>query len=142
MKRLAAALVVCTFLSTSPASYSRSARCPRDPLPITNADRPTAKRAVLRYLRRAYRSPALINGKSLMGDLLRGAKLSARLATDPRAGFRLMPKLECGTRVWRRTIIVAAYLPAVARQAGTDLAQLTFFVSRQPSGWVVWERAH
>jgi hypothetical protein len=97
---------------------------------------------VVRFLRRSYHSPALINGKPLKGNLLRGARLSARLATERGVGFGLLPRLECGSRVWHRTMIVAVYLPAVARQAGTDLAQLTFFVSRTPVGWRVWERAH
>ena len=142
MTRLVAAVTVGAFLLASPASYSFGARCPGDALRVTKADFPAAKRALLRYLRRTYRSPALINGRPLKGDLLRGIRLSAKLATSPHAAFRLVARRECGTRIWRRTIIVAAYLPAVARQAGTDLAQLTFFVSRTPSRWLVWERVH
>jgi hypothetical protein len=143
MKRLIVAVIVCTAsVPVGSTGYAASAKCPANTLRVTNADRPAAKRAVLRFLQRTYRSPALVNGKPLKGDLLRGARLTARLASNPQVGFGLMPRLECGSRVWRRTMIVAAYLPAVARQAGADLAQLTFFVSRTASRWVVWERAH
>ncbi len=65
--------------------------------------------------------------------------VSAILATaDRQRGGEA--KFDCGTRVWRRTVVVYLTLRAVNNSA--SLAQNVFFVGRFRSGYDVWQVVH
>jgi hypothetical protein len=99
-------------------------------LPLTGADLAAAERHVLDWLDTHYQEdPA---------DL-EGARATATLgAAMPRGGAA---RTACGEQVFRRTVEVDVVLPRLER-VSASLSQLSYFVSRTPSGWVVWQRIH
>ncbi len=63
--------------------------------------------------------------------------MRADLATaDRRRGARF----DCGTRVWRRTVVVYIKRRAFANSA--SLSENVFFVGRFPAGYRVWQVVH
>ena len=127
-------LAVITVTVVAPAS--RSDRLPictrgmdavqRDPrrlLPLTaNAIGP-ASVAALRETRRADRPRVVL----------------ADLATADR-GRGPEAKFACGTRVWRRTVVV--YVTLRAFLASASLSERVVFVGRFKSGYRVWQVVH
>ncbi len=103
--------------------------CPTAQL-LTSADLPAAESFVLDWLRTHYQEdPA---------DLA-GARATAALGTAmPRGGAA---RTACGEQVFRRTVEVDVVLPRVER-VSASLSQLSYFVSRTPQGWTVWQRIH
>lgn len=49
-------------------------------------------------------------------------------------------KVDCGTRVWRRTVVV--YITLRAFKNSASLAEKVFFVGRFRSGYRVWQVVH
>jgi hypothetical protein len=76
---------------------------------------------------------------------LRYAKLgkpqvvAADLAADDRQRGP-QAKYECGTRVWRRTVVV--YITLRAFLPSESLSQKVFFVGRFKGGYRVWQVVH
>jgi hypothetical protein len=95
---------------------------PRDLLPLTaNPIGPSAK-AALRYAR---------SGKPQV--------VAADLATvDHQRGGEA--KYDCGTRAWRRTVVV--YITLRAFLPSASLSEKVFFVGRFKSGYRVWQVVH
>lgn len=138
MKRAIPAVVVLAVVTAAtahaPASHAaRSTVCnrglitversPARLLPLTaNAIGP-AVRAALRYTRRSTR------------PLVTGADLAT---TDHVRGGEA--KFDCGTRVWRRTVVVYIRLRAFLPSA--SLSQNVFFVGRFRQGYRVWQVVH
>ncbi len=128
MKRLlvlaVAVLAVITVTAVAPASRTgRSRGCTRDLLPLTaNAIGP-ASAAAIRSARPSDR-PHVV---------------SAALATDDR-GRGAEAKFECGTRVWRRTVVVYVTLRAFLPSA--SLSERVVFVGRFRNGYRVWQVVH
>jgi hypothetical protein len=120
----AAVLAVVTVTAVAPASHAgRSRGCTRRLLPLTaNAVGP-ASAAALRRERPSAR-PQVV---------------SAALATDDR-GRGPEAKFECGTRVWRRTVVVYVTLRAFLPSA--SLSERIDFVGRFKSGYRVWQVVH
>jgi hypothetical protein len=103
--------------------------CP-DAQPVGAGDLAAAKAFLLGWLKTHYQDdPA---------DLM-GARATAALGADmPRGGAA---REACGERVFRRTVEVDVVLPRL-EQVSASLSQLSYFVSRTPSGWTVWQRIH
>jgi hypothetical protein len=99
-------------------------------LPLTEADLPAAEQFVLRWLDTHYQEdPA---------DLA-GARATSSLGSAmPRGGAA---RTACGVEVFRRTVEVDVVLPRLER-VSASLSQLSYFVSRTRSGWIVWQRIH
>jgi hypothetical protein len=96
---------------------------PRGLLPLTANPIGPATAAALR----------LTNGAS------RPQVVSADLATvDRERGGEA--KYECGTRVWRRTVVV--YITLRAFKNSASLAEKVFFVGRFRTGYRVWQVVH
>ena len=109
--------------SASASRMGRSPTCTRQLLPLTANSIGPAVVAALR------REPASAGSRVVSADL----------ATDdhergPEAKF------ECGTRVWRRTVVVyitlRAYLPSASLSERVD------FVGRFKDGYRVWQVVH
>ena len=101
--------------------------CPRGALPLTR-DLQAAGSAVLRFLRQTYSemSPSLD---------IRGARV---LWEKPAPGLTegYTARVKCGTVTQRRTAVVLVRLPRIGIREPN--AQLRFYASRLPSGWLVW----
>jgi hypothetical protein len=117
---IAAATATAALAGGSPAPAS----CPRSALPLgTNAIGP----AVLAALRgdRVANRPTVVAAAIAAADTAgRGAQVSA----------------ECGKAVANRTVVVSITDRALLPSA--SLSQRVVFVSRFPSGYRVWQRAH
>jgi hypothetical protein len=99
-------------------------------LSLTNAHLPAARTYVLEWLRTHYQEDT--------ADLA-GARATATLgAAMPREGAA---RTACGAEVATRTVEVDVVLPRLER-VSASLSQLSYFVSRTPDGWVVWQRIH
>ena len=128
MKRLlvlaVAVLAVITVTAVAPASRTgRSRGCARHLLPLTaNAIGPAAAAALRRE--RPSERPRVV---------------SAALATDDR-GRGPQAKFECGTRVWRRTVVV--YITLRAFLPSASLSERVDFVGRFRGGYRVWQVVH
>jgi hypothetical protein len=123
-----------TLLLTAPAGAGRSPICtqglttvevdPRGLLPLTGANPiGPATAAALRYSKTTSR-PQVV---------------SAALATMDRSRG-LQAKFACGTRVYRRTVVV--YITDRAALPSQSLSQRVFFVGRFKSGYRVWQVVH
>lgn len=99
-------------------------RDPRGLLPLSDAD-PVgpAARAALRYVKASDR-PQVTSVRLAVNDQQRG----------PQARF------SCGTRVWRRTVVV--YVLARAALPAQSASQRVFFVGRFRTGYRVWQVVH
>jgi hypothetical protein len=99
-------------------------------LPLTSSDLPAAEAFVLAWLQTHYQEDA--------ADLI-GARATGSLGAQmPRGGAA---RTACGAQVFRRTVEVDVVLPRL-EALGASLSQLSYFVSRTPEGWVVWQRIH
>ena len=130
---VAAALVAGLVSSTAVARTARTSPVckrgdravevdPRGLLPLTaNPIGPSAN-AALRYTKSG--KPQVVTADLATGDHQRGAEA----------------KFECGTRVWRRSVVVyitlRAYLPSAS------LSEKVLFVGRFNSGYRVWQVVH
>ena len=128
MKRLlvlaVALLGAITVTAVAPASRTGHPRiCRSHQLPLTANSVGAAAEAALR------REPASA----------RPRVVSADLATDDR-GRGAEAKFECGTRIWRQTVVVyvtlRAYLPSASLSERVD------FVGRFKDGYRVWQVVH
>ena len=110
-----------------PAAAAVLGRCPRHPLPLP-------PEAVARAADQArIQAPFLYRGS--------GPAVVVRSALAPHAGARGDEvSAQCGTRVFRRTVVVDLLFPKMLPSA--SLSQGTVFVSRSGAGYQVWEVAH
>jgi hypothetical protein len=69
-----------------------------------------------------------------------GPAVVVRSALAPHAGRGDEASAQCGTRVFRRTVVVDLLFPKMLPSA--SLSQGTVFVSRSGTGYQVWEVAH
>ena len=98
-------------------------RDPRLLLPLDASPLEPAMAAALRF--ESPRSKPLVLGASLA-------------TVDPRRGPAA--KFECGSRVWRRTVVVYVRLRALL--PSQSLSQRVLFVGRFRHGYRVWQVAH
>jgi hypothetical protein len=139
MKRLLACLVavapVAMVTAIAPVSQARRSptctrglttveRDPRGLLPLTSNSIGPAARAALRYTRPAAR-PLVTSADLATVDHERGGEARA----------------ECGTRVWRRTVVVYLTLRAFEPRSAS-LSENVFFVGRFRGGYRVWQVVH
>ena len=121
---LAAVLAVITVTAVAPASRAhRSNACTGRLLPLTaNAIGPATKAAVRRE--RPAERPRVVSADLATTDHERG----------PEA------KVECGTRAWRRTVVV--YITLRAFLPSASLSERVDFVGRFKGGYRVWQVVH
>jgi hypothetical protein len=115
------------FLLGGAPTPSTFGPCPRGVLPLTQDLRP-AGNAVLRFVHRTYSemSPALD---------IRGARVVwAKRARGLAEGYTA--RVKCGNVIQRRTAVVLVRLPQIGTREPN--AWLRFYVSRLPTGWLVW----
>ena len=134
MRRAAALLLTLLLLTAAGAAEAgRSPVCtrgntdvevdPRGLLPLTANPIAPATRAAMTYMKTSDRPQVT----------------AARLAiNDPSRGPQA--KYACGTRVWRRTVVV--YITARAFLPAQSASQRVFFVGRFKSGYRVWQVVH
>ncbi|HZT85788.1 MAG TPA: hypothetical protein VE984_10275 [Gaiellaceae bacterium] len=121
---------------TAVASASRAKRSPictrglvtveRDPrhlLPLTENPIGPATKAALRHTRPAAR-PQVTRADLATADHERGGGA----------------KFECGTRVWRRTVVV--YVTLRRFEPSGSLSESVFYVGRFKDGYRVWQVVH
>ncbi|HLX31974.1 MAG TPA: hypothetical protein VKR79_04315 [Gaiellaceae bacterium] len=131
-----AVLVVTVATATALVPTSRAGRSPictrglttveRDPrnlLPLTANPIGPAVRAALRYTRPSAR-PQVTSADLAAVDHSRGSGA----------------KSECGTRVWRRTVVV--YVTLRAFEPSASLSENVFYVGRFRGGYRVWQVVH
>lgn len=83
--------------------------------------------------------PATAAALRLTNKASRPQAVSADLATiDHERGGEA--RYECGTRVWRRTVVV--YITLRAFKNSASLAEKVFFVGRFSTGFRVWQVVH
>jgi hypothetical protein len=122
MRGLLACFAV-ALLTFAPEATPAAARCPHGLLPL-------GRNAILSAKAAAFRAAPANEDPKVVG---------ARLAVNdsPRGDYA---KVECGSTVWRRTVVVyvmrRAYLPAASASSGV------YFVGRFSSGFWVWEVVH
>ncbi|HKS77321.1 MAG TPA: hypothetical protein VJQ07_00495 [Gaiellaceae bacterium] len=99
-------------------------RDPRHLLPLTSNSIAPATAAALRYTNPSAR-PEVVSASLATADHLRGGEA----------------KVDCGARVWRRTVVVyitlRAFLPSSA-----SLSEKVFFVGHFRQGYRVWQVVH
>jgi hypothetical protein len=118
-----AVLTVVTVTAVAPASRTHRSPLCRHLLRLSaNAIGP-ASAAALRSTRPSDR-PRVVSAALATGDRGRG----------PEA------KLECGTRVWRRTVVV--YITLRAFLPSASLSERVDFVGRFKGGYRVWQVVH
>jgi hypothetical protein len=116
-------LMAFTVAGASAAPRSRAVGCPRSALPLTaNSIAPASQAAFARE--RPGSRPQVTEAASAPTDTQRGAQV----------------KLECGARVWRRTVVV--YITLRGFLPSASLSERVSFVSRFRTGYRVWEIAH
>jgi hypothetical protein len=130
---LVAALAVISVTAAAPADRGRSPICtrgmdtvqhdPRHLLPLTANSIAPASTAALRATRPSAR-PRVVEADLATADRDRG----------PEAKF------ACGTRVWRRTVVV--YITLRAFLPGASLSERVDFVGRFKGGYRVWQVVH
>src|SRR5215831_8446742 len=112
-----------TVSGASGSGATQNATCPRSALPFTaNSIAPASTAALARE--KPSSRPQVTAASFASSDLQRGA----------------MARVECGTRVWRRTIVV--YIDLRAFHPSASLAQRVSFVSRFQSRYQVWQVVH
>ncbi|HEU5244775.1 MAG TPA: hypothetical protein VFU33_10275 [Gaiellaceae bacterium] len=98
-------------------------RDPQHVLPLTANPIGPAAKAALRYTRPADR-PQVTRADLATADRDRGGGA----------------KFECGTRVWRRSVVVYVTLRALERSG--SLSENVFYVGRFRAGYRVWQVVH
>lgn len=119
----ALAVTALTVAGASAAPHSRAFRCPKSELPLTvNSIAPASQAALARE--KPSSRPQVTGANTAPTDVQRGA----------------IAKAECGTRVWRRTVVVYITLRALLPSA--SLSERVSFVSRFRTGYRVWQVVH
>lgn len=95
---------------------------PRGLLPLTANPISPSVNAALRYAKSG--KPQVVAADLATGDHQRGSEA----------------KFECGTRVWRRSVVVYITLRALLPSA--SLSEKVFFVGRFEHGFRVWQVVH
>jgi len=112
-----------TFAVASGAPKSRAVRCPSSALPLAaNSIAPASQAALARE--KPSSRPQVTGVMSASNDSRRGT----------------LAKVECGARVWRRTIVV--YIDLRALHPSASLSERVSFVSRFGAGYRVWQIVH
>jgi hypothetical protein len=96
---------------------------PRGLLPLTANPIGPAAKAALRFTKPTAR-PQVVGADLATNDHLRGSEA----------------KFDCGTHVWRRTVVV--YITLRAFLPRESLSQGVFFVGRFEHGYRVWQVVH
>jgi hypothetical protein len=110
-----------------PGASTALGQCPTHPLSLT-------AEAVARAADQArIQAPFLYKG---MGPVV--VVQSRRAAWAGARGAEV--KAQCGVNAFRRTVVVDLLFPKMLPSA--SLSEGTVFVSRSPTGYRVWERAH
>lgn len=125
-----AAVAVCA----GPAGAARSPICtrglvtvevdPRGLLPLTDTNPIGAAIAATLHYERPIDQPQVRSASLAIEDKVRGGQA----------------KYSCGTRVWRRTVVV--YLLDRAMLPAESASQRVFFVGRFKNGYRVWQVVH
>ena len=119
----ALAVLSLTVGGAGAAPHSRAASCPRSALPLTaNSIAPASQAAFARE--KPSSRPQVTGASSAPTDVQRGATA----------------KVECGARVWRRTVVV--YIDLRAFHPSASLSERVSFVSRFRTGYRVWQIVH
>jgi hypothetical protein len=98
-------------------------RDPRGQLPLTANPIGPASTAALRYTNVSDR-PQVVSAVVATADRERGGEA----------------KFECGTRVWRRTVVV--YITLRDFRPSASLSERVLYVGRFKSGYHVWQVVH
>lgn len=126
---LALALATAPAPTLAPGTYHG---CPRSvqPLPAPLASSVPALRAdVLAFARARVKQRGRVTDVRLVQNWLPSGWIAR----------------ECGTAVWRRSVAVSVYFPALDPPHNpighcNSCASITFIASRTASGWTVWAR--
>jgi hypothetical protein len=106
--------------------------CPKRLLPLTPDAVSKAAAAALRAVPRLY-APIDTRGAIVTK--------ASRASYDTDRGRT--PKIQCGDRVWHRTVVVYLFFPRAERIPSASLSQGVVFVGRGRRGaWRVWEKIH
>jgi hypothetical protein len=105
------------------ADIDRWRYCPRDPIPLTKADLPAARRAIL----------AIVGQLTALDTS--GAHAGATVVTGTEYAVH-----QCGTAMRRHAADVAVLLPKVTFSA--SLASIDVEIARTLAGWIVFDRRH
>ena len=119
----ALAAMALTVAGASAAPRVLTVNCPRSALPLSDNSIAPASRAAFAREKPSSR-PQVTGASSAPTDVQRGP----------------MAKAECGTRIWRRTIVV--YIDLRAFQPSASLSARVSFVSRFRAGYRVWQIVH
>ncbi|HEY3921301.1 MAG TPA: hypothetical protein VGL76_04210 [Gaiellaceae bacterium] len=120
---LAAAFALLAASGAGATPAREQSTCPRTLLPL-------GENAIAPATAAALRSDSAKNNPRITG---------ATLATSDAVRGK-QAKTECGTGVWKRTIVV--YLVDRAMLPSQSLAQRIVYVGRTSSGYWVWGRVH
>jgi hypothetical protein len=128
--------------STAATPSGTFSGCPRHPLPLpasAAAYASDARKAALRFVHGDYLRLARTHHWHLK---VAGARTTRVLRVR-----HWLPsgwiKSECGLAVWRRSLAVGVYFPAMDPPHNplghcNDCAGVTFLLSKRASGWTVW----
>jgi hypothetical protein len=123
-------LVLAAFGALSVASGGAAARGPAGAVRCPGALMPLGANAIGPAVTAALRGDRAANRPQVTAALL--------APSDPQRGVQA--KVQCGSNVWRRTVVVyitdRAFLPA------QSASQRVVFVGRTPAGYEVWQRIH
>jgi hypothetical protein len=135
------ALSVCAAAAAAPRGVPAGTfnGCPHNVLPLRRsaaAYAPTVRPAMLRFVATAFARRSK-NPKQLIGARTTGVQLVRNWLPS---GWI---KNECGKQVWRRSLAVFVYFPAMDIPHNpighcNDCDHITFITSRTPTGWTVW----
>jgi hypothetical protein len=115
--------VALTVAGADAAPRAHQSICPRSALPLTaNSIAPASDAALARE--KPSSRPQVTGASFARTDLQRGATA----------------KFECGSRIWRRTVVV--YIDLRAFHPSASLSERVSFVSRFRTGYRVWEILH
>jgi hypothetical protein len=134
----AALCLAFSLLACEPASAGKLpgtfAGCPQATLPLPHAASAYAGMARAVVLRFVQTHPLRM-------------KIAGATARDVLLVRRWLPsgwiRSECGLRVWKRSLVVGVYYPAMDPPHNpighcSACARIRFLLSRTPSGWLVW----
>jgi hypothetical protein len=130
------ALAVCLHVSVAAAGVPSGtfAGCPRATLPLpggVSVYAAAARNVVLRHVRAHHPHLRIAGARADLILLVRDWLPSGWIRS------------ECGATVWRRSLAVGVYFPAMDPQHNpvghcNDCAHVTYTVSRTRRGWLVW----
>jgi hypothetical protein len=136
MRKRLTAILICTLTAPVPAG--------------AGATRPPTCTRGLTTVRFDPRVLLPLSGNEPMAPFVRAAMRLERPSSRPLAGAARLAtadrwrgpeaKYACGTRVWRRTVVV--YVTERALLPAQSASERVFFVGRVPSGYRVWVVVH